>query len=199
MGMDSKQVEILEEKAEYEGFFSLTSYRLRHTLYQGGWSEVIRRELFHRSRCVGVVLYDPELDRVVLIEQFRIGAVKSKEVPWLIEIVAGAIEEGESPESVAIRESEEEAGCSPRELIRIGEFFTTPGANSERLVLFCGLVDSKGVGGIYGLPEEHEDIRVFVVDFDEAFSWVESGVIDSAIPIIGLQWLAMNRKRFRPD
>lgn len=197
--MDPKQFEILDETLEYEGFFSLSSYRLRHTLYKGGWSETVRRELFHRSRCVGVVLYDPDTDQVVLIEQFRIGAVKHKETPWLIEIVAGAIEEGESPEEVARRESEEEAGCSPRELIRIGEFFTTPGANSERLVLFCGLVNSKGVGGIYGLPEEHEDIRVFVVDFAEAFSWVESGVIDSAIPIIGLQWLAMNRQRFRPD
>ena len=182
-----KAFEILEEDSEYQGFFNLSSYKLRHTLFEGGWTESIRRELFHRGRCVGVIPYDPVLDKVVLIEQFRIGAIKDKADPWLTEIVAGAVEAGESPEAVAYRESMEEAGCMIRELLRIGEFFT----------LFCGLIDSSEVGGIHGLREEHEDIRTMVVDFEEAFSWIESGVVDSAIPIVGLQWLALNRGRLR--
>jgi ADP-ribose pyrophosphatase len=197
MAKTEKDFEIIEEAPLYRGFFSLSRIRLRHTLFQGGWSEPLDRELFHRGRCVAVVPYDPKADRVVLIEQFRVGALHVKDDPWLLEIVAGAIEEGESPEEVARRETLEEAGCDIRELIRIGEFFATPGGCSERITLFCGLVDSTGVGGVHGLAEEQEDIRADVVDFAEAMAWVEEGLIDSAIPILGLQWLALNRERLR--
>jgi ADP-ribose pyrophosphatase len=107
------------------------------------------------------------------------------------------VEEGESPQEVAHREAMEEAGCKIEHLIRIGEFFTTPGGSSERLTLFCGIVDTAGLGGLHGLEEEDEDIRVEVVGFDEAWGLLENGGIDSAIPIIALQWLAMNRERLR--
>ncbi|MBM3203935.1 NUDIX domain-containing protein, partial [Candidatus Woesearchaeota archaeon] len=144
------QYEIIEEAAAFKGFFSLLKYRLRHTLYKGGWSAVISRELFHRGDCVAVIPYDPILDRVILIEQFRIGAIKTSPVPWLWEIVAGAIEEGETPEAVAHRETFEEAGCSIRQLIRIGRFYPTPGGCSETITLFCALVDAPDAEGFYG-------------------------------------------------
>ena len=197
MSAPEKDFEIIEEAPIYRGFFNLSRISLRHTLFKGGWSEPLDRELFHRGRCVAVVPYDPKADKVVLIEQFRVGALRIKNDPLLLEIVAGAIEEGESPEEVARRESLEEAGCEIRELIRIGEFFATPGACSERVTVFCGLVDSAGVGGVHGLAEEHEDIRAEVVDFAEAIAWLEEGLIDSAIPALGLQWLALNRERLR--
>jgi ADP-ribose pyrophosphatase len=197
MADPEKNFEIIEEAPIYRGFFNLSRLKVRHTLFRGGWSEALERELFHRGRCVAVVPYDPATDRVVLIEQFRIGALHLKDDPWLLEIVAGAIEAGESAEEVAHRETLEEAGCEIRELIRIGEFFLTPGACSERLTLFCGLIDSEGVGGIYGLAEEYEDIRASVVDFEVAMAWVNEGLIDSAIPIVGLQWLALHRNRLR--
>ncbi|BBL75927.1 NUDIX domain-containing protein [Methylomagnum ishizawai] len=197
MAQTEPAFEIVEETPVYRGFFQLTRLKLRHTLYQGGWTGVLERELFHRGRAVAVIPYDPVADRVVLVEQFRVGALGVKENPWLLEIVAGAIEAGESPEQVAHRECAEEAGCAVRELIRIGEFFPTPGGCSERITLFCGLVDSAGLGGLHGLAEEHEDILASVVDFAEALAWVEQGRIDSAVPIIGLQWLALNRERLR--
>ena len=192
-----KHFEILEEAPIYRGFFNLSRLKVRHTLFRGGWSPVLERELFHRSRCVAVVPYDPVADKVVLIEQFRIGALHLKEDPWLVEIVAGAVEAGESAEDVARRETLEEAGCAIRELIRIGEFFLSPGACSEKLTLFCGLIAAAGVDGIYGLAEECEDIRARAVDFEVAMAWVDEGRIDSAIPIVGLQWLALHRQRLR--
>lgn len=197
MAGPEKEFEIIEEAPLYRGFFNLSRIRLRHTLFRGGWSEPLDRELFHRGRCVAVVPYDPKADRVVLIEQFRIGALRVKDDPWLLEIVAGAVEEGESPEEVARRETLEEAGCAIQELIRIGEFFATPGGCSERITLFCGLIDSEGAGGVHGLAEEQEDIRAFPVDFAEAMAFVAQELIDSAIPIVGLQWLALNRERLR--
>ncbi len=192
----SKAYEVLEESPVYRGFFNLSRFRLRHTLFEGGWSPPLTRELFHRGRCAAVIPYDPGTGQVVLIEQFRIGALGDKTVPWLLEIVAGAIEPGESPEGVARREAMEEAGCQLGELIRIGEFYSTPGGCSEKVSVFCGVVE--GVKeGIYGLAEEDEDIRVLVVGLDEALAWLDAGIIDSAIPALALQWLALNRERFR--
>ena len=117
----------------------------------------MQRELFRRNNCVGVLLYDPNRDEVVMLEQFRVGAMLHTEQAWLLEIVAGGIEEGETPEQVAYREAEEEAGCTIEELMLISEFYTSPGGASEKLSLFCGKVDSTNVGGIYGLAEEVED------------------------------------------
>lgn len=190
-------VEIVEQTTLYRGFFQLIRLRLRHTLFGGGWSRVVQRELFHRGRCVAVLLYDPVDDQVVLIEQFRVGALMANEHAWLLEIVAGAIEEGESPDQVARREAFEEAGCRVRELFPIYEFFTTPGGLSEKITLFCGIIEGSPREGIHGLEEEDEDIRTTVVTFQRAMSLLAEGRIDSGIPIVALQWLALNREDLR--
>lgn len=195
----SQAYEVIEESAVYRGFFNLSRFRLRHTLFAGGWSEPLSRELFHRGRCVAVVPYDPVTEQVILIEQFRIGAVGDKAVPWLMEIVAGAVEPGESPEDVAHREAVEEAGCTLGRLLRIGEFYTTPGGCSEKVTVFCGLTDCRAAGGIFGLDEEDEDIRALTVSLDEALAWIDAGIIDSAVPALALQWLALNRERLRQE
>jgi ADP-ribose pyrophosphatase len=142
---------------------------------------------------VAVLLYDPDRDEVVLIEQFRVGAVYEPQRAWLIEIVAGAIEDGETAEDVAYREAIEEAGCEIKELLEIQQFYTTPGGCSERITLFCGRVDSTAVGGVHGLVEEDEDIRVSAVKFADVFQMLEDGLIESGIPIIAIQWLYIHR------
>jgi ADP-ribose pyrophosphatase len=192
-----KQFEVLAKEIVYQGFFRVEEYRLKHTLFGGGWSAEITRELFMRGCCVAVLLYDPYTDKVVLIEQFRTGAISTPEKAWLVEIVAGAIEEDETAEEVAYRESLEEAGCEIQELMIINEFYTTPGGSSEWITLFCGKVDSTHVGGIHGLDHEHEDILARAVDFDDVFLMLENGEIKSAIPIIAIQWLALNRQKLK--
>lgn len=194
-----KQFEILNKEIVYQGFFRVEKYRLKHTLFGGGWSAELTRELFMRGNCVAVLLYDPHADKVVLIEQFRTGAILNPEKAWLVEIVAGAIEEGESAEEVAYRESLEEAGCEIQKLMVINEFYTTPGGSSEWITLFCGKVDSAQVGGVHGLDHEDEDIWVRAVDFDEAYLMLKNGEIESAIPIIAIQWLALNRQKLKQE
>lgn len=188
--------EIVDKQVKHQGFFRLEKYRLRHALFSGGWSPVISRELFERGHAVAVLPYDPVRDEVVLLEQFRIGALEDPQGPWLLEVVAGMIEAGETEASVARRESLEEAGCEVRELIPITRYYASPGGSSETISLFCALVDTSAVEGIHGLDEEDEDIRVDVVPRETATRWVEQGDIDSAAPIIALQWLALNRERF---
>lgn len=197
--MNPKDFRILKEEMPFKGFFNIKKYILEHTLYRGGWSEPVEREIFHRGNCVAVLLYDPKRDEVVIIEQFRAGAMlkANKEEAWLLEIVAGAMEAGETAEQVARREAMEEAGCEVQEMIKIHEFFTSPGGTSEYLTLFCGRVDTSQVGGIHGLDDENEDIAVSSLSFKEAWQLLETGRIESAIPIIALQWLALNRETLR--
>jgi ADP-ribose pyrophosphatase len=192
-----KQFEIIKKDVVYSGFYQMEKYVLKHTLFAGGWSGEIGRELFRRTNCVAVLLYDPDADKVVLIEQFRIGAAANTDRAWLVEIVAGAIDEGETPEQVAHRESKEEAGCDILELTLINRFYTTPGGSSEQISLFYGRVDSTQVGGIHGLDHEDEDILVYTVPFDEAYKMLEESKIESGIPIIAIQWLALHREGLR--
>ena len=198
--MSQKKFTIINESTSYQGFFSLKKFELKHTLYQGGWSQAITREVFHRGNCVAVLLYDANRDEVVLIEQFRMGAIQlPDEQAWLLEIVAGGIEEGETAEDVAHRESMEEANCQIDKLVKINDFFTSPGGTSELLTLYCGKVDTRHVGGFHGLEQEDEDIAVTAIKFDDAYQLLLDGKILSAIPIIALQWLFINRSQLRLD
>ena len=193
----AKDIEILDKSEQYRGYFRINRYRLRHRLYAGGWSGELQRELFERGHAVGVLPYDPAADSVVLIEQFRIGALVAGMGPWLTEVVAGIIEEGEAPEEVARRETREEAGIEVMDLMPICRYLVSPGGSSESVILFCGRVDSRGAGGIHGLAAEHEDIKVDVVPYAEAMRRLEEGDFTNAISIIALQWLALHRGRVR--
>ena len=143
------------------------------------------------------MLYDPLLDKVVLIEQFRTGACINGHNPWLLEVVAGVFDKDEQPEEVAMRESEEEAGATVLDLIPIYEYFVSPGGTNEYLHLFCGRVDASKLGGIHGLPHEHEDIRAFTLSTQEAFNLLKEGKINTSPVIITLQWLQLNHQWLR--
>jgi ADP-ribose pyrophosphatase len=191
-----EDVEPVERELLYQGAYRLERYRLRHRTYAGGWSETVSREVFTPGDAVAVLPYDPRRGAVVLIEQFRIGAYANGDSPWLLEIVAGRMKPGETPEDVARREAMEEAGCTLGELVRVGKFFPSVGALNEVNHLYVGLVDCDPVGGVHGLAEEHEDIAVRVVTLDAALAALEAGLILSGSAIVTLQWLALNRARF---
>lgn len=196
--MAKKTFELIDEQTCYQGYFSMKKYTVKHSLYAGGMSEPLTREIFNRGNCVAVLLYDPDRDEVVIIEQFRIGAIQlDQDQAWLLEIVAGAIEENETPEQVARREAIEEAGCEIQQMEKICEFFTSPGGTSELLTLFCGKVDTSNVGGLHGLAQENEDIRVSALSYQQVCDLFTEGRFISAIPIIAIQWLQANRQQLR--
>lgn len=192
-----RAVEVLEKTTPYRGFFRMDVYRLRHRTFDGGWTQVLSREVFERGHAVAVLPYDPERDRVILIEQFRIGAFAAGLDAWLLETVAGIIEAGESAEEVARREAQEEAGCHITDLAPIAEVMLSPGGCSETLSIYCGRVDSRGAGGIHGLAHEGEDIRVLVLPPEEALARVMATRGANANAIIPLQWLLLNRQELR--
>ena len=192
-----ERVEMFEKSTPYRGYFQMDLYRLRHHKFDGGWTAPMSREVFERGDAAAVLLYDPDRDTVVLIEQFRIGAYAAGTEPWLIEVVAGIIEPGEDAAEVVRREAVEEAGREIQDLVTIGTFLMTPGGSSETVAMFCGRVDSEGAGGIHGLDHEGEDIRVFAVPAEDALDRVLAQERPNAITVITLQWLLLNRADLR--
>lgn len=190
--MAADDYEIVARETGYDGFFRLDRLSVRFRRYDGGWSE-ITREVLERGHTVGVLLYDPARDKVVLVEQFRAPAVDAPGGPWLIETVAGIIEEGETPEDVARRETAEETSLAVGAIERIGAFMLSPGGASEFITLYLGRVDSRDAGGVHGIDDE--DIRSVVMDTDDALAAVADGRIVAANAVIALQWLALNRAR----
>lgn len=194
-----QDVEILEEKTLYKGFFGIRGLKLRHQLFNGGWSKTITRELFDRGQAVGVVLYDPHHDLIALVEQFRVGALNEPFGPWCLEVVAGMIEPGESPEEVATRELVEEANVTTEGMDYICNYLSSPGGTDEKLHLYCGYTDLTQAGGVYGLDEEGEDIQVKVFAADDVFAHLLQGRFNNAATLICLQWLQLNRERIRAE
>jgi ADP-ribose pyrophosphatase len=190
-------VQILEREACFRGFYSLDRLRLRHLQFSGEMGPVLSRELFIRHDAVCVLPYDPQRDEVVLIEQFRVGAMGKSASPWLLELVAGLIDTDEQPEEVALREAVEEANLALTSLWPITEYFPSPGGSDERVYLYLGRCSSQGAGGVHGLAEEGEDIRVHVLALEDALDAVKDGRINNAASIIALQWLALNRAEIR--
>jgi ADP-ribose pyrophosphatase len=190
-------LEIVERKTVYHGFFRIDRYRLRHRMFDGGWSAEITREIFERGSAVGVLLYDPDRDCLVLVEQFRLAAQLAGFPGIQLEIVAGIVDEGDLDTSdVARRETQEETGLAIiGEPVPMHRYLTSPGGTTETVTLFCARVDSETAGGIHGLAAEHEDIRVVVMPYATIMRRLRSGRIDNGFTLLALHWLAANRRK----
>lgn len=186
-----QDVRVTKDETAFQGYFRVKQLTLSHKRFEGDEIE-ITREVFQRGDAVCVLLFDPLRDKVVMVEQFRVGSLKGPS-PWMLEVVAGVVEEGETSQEVAKREAVEEAGLVLGELKRITRFLPSPGGCDEWIDLLYAEVDSEMAQGVHGLPEEGEDICVHVLSSDDAIELVDQGVINSSPAIIALQWLALNR------
>lgn len=197
MTFSRDDVRVLRREVLFQGFFRMVKLRLQHRLFGGGWSPEMDRELFERGHAAVLMPYDPKRDAIVVQEQFRIGAVETTPNPWLLEMVAGIIEPGESAEHVVRREAIEEANLTVGRIEPLFSYLVSPGGTTERIELFVGEVDSSAAGGLHGLAEECEDIRVSVISRTDAIAMLDSGQISNAAMLIALQWLARNGDALR--
>ncbi|MBV2128968.1 ADP-ribose diphosphatase [Arsukibacterium indicum] len=193
----AQDVEIIDKSTAFQGFFRVERCKLRHKLYAGGWSSPLVREIFERGHAVGVLPYNPQTDELVLIEQFRAGAMIENRSPWLLEIIAGMIDKQQSAEDTARREALEEAGLELAELWPMLSYFSSPGGSTERVQLFLGRLNRAVEPGIYGLAAEHEDIKVQLLPRTEALQLLAEGKIDNAATVIALQWLSLHLNEVR--
>ena len=201
MGFDltfrTGDVDVLENEVAFQGYFQVRRLTLRHQRFAGGWSDPVTREVFERGDAVGVLPYDPVSDSLVLVEQFRPGAMGRAESPWMLELIAGVIEPGESDEELVHREAREEADCELSELVPIATFFPSSGACSEQVRLFCGRVTRAGIGEVHGLEGEGEDILVHSIPRVDALELLAANRIPNGHTLIALQWLAIHSDSLR--
>jgi len=188
-------IEIIKKHTSFQGYFRIDEYTLRHGRFDGGWHTTITREVFERGHAAAVLPYDPQRGVFILCEQFRIGAYAGGMSPWQIELVAGIIDPGETPEVVARREAVEEAGVEVLDLMPIAHYLCSPGGATETIALFLGRVDAPESGGIFGLPGEGEHIRVHVVPEANVRRMLDEQRIENAQTIIAAQWFFLNRER----
>ncbi len=197
MDEPGRKVEVIEKRTVYQGYYRVDAYRLRHSLYQGGMGKEISREVLERGHAVLVLPYDPVRDEVVLIEQFRIGPYAGGASAWCLEVVAGIIEDGEELEEVVRREAREEADIALTDITHAMDCFTSPGAVTEQISIYCARTDATLAGGVHGVPEEGEDIKVIVMPFAEVMAALADGRINAAPVIVAAQWLALHRDEIR--
>ncbi len=180
------------------GRYQVDRYTLRHKMFGGGWSETLERDVVERGHAAALLPYDPKADAIVLVEQFRIGALAAGQAPWMLEVVAGMIEDDEvDPEAVARREAVEECGCAVGVIEPIAVYQPSPGLSTEMLHLFCGMIDSREAPAQAGLIEEGEDLRVHVWPWAKARRALDQGVFTNAATLIALHWLARRRPALR--
>ena len=194
--MKASDVKIAKREILHQGFCHLERYTMQHRRFDGAWMPLYERELILKPRVAAALPYDSRTDQVVLIEQFRVGALEYNESAWLMEVVAGIMdkEHENSLEDLIYREMLEETCLQIEKLLPIYDYLVTPGCSTEKVKLFCAKVDATKASEYCGLAEEHEDIRVHVFSSQEAFALVRSGKINNSAAIIALQWLELNKQ-----
>ncbi len=187
-----REVKVIEKAVVYDGFFKLLKYKITHSLFGGGMSKPYFREILERGDAVAVLLHDPNRNEIVLIEQFRVGAIESGK-PWITELVSGMVEEGESAEDVARREAEEEAGAKVSELEFIARYYNSVGGSSETCTLYYAQVDTSNIDGVHGLDSENEDIKVIKFTTKEFCQYLLNSRFNTASLVTAGYWFLNNK------
>ena len=198
-GVLKGHVDLLERRRAHTNFFAMDDLKLRHETFEGGTSGVLDRSVFIASDAAIVLPYDPLSDRVLLVEQIRMGPIgRHDPVMWQMEPVAGLVDPGEEPEAAAHREAFEEAALTFSGLEAVGECYASPGCTTEFYHLFVGLCDLSHVESrIGGEESEGEDIRSHVMDFDALLAMAEARRTANAPLTLLTYWLAHHRARLR--
>ena len=188
-----------KERLIYKGFFSVKEHDLTYRKFNNEQSEIVSRSALISSDAVIILPYDPINDRVLLIQQFRIGPyVKGDEWPWVLEPIAGIIDKEETPEQAGLREAREEAHLEIKTLLLVARSYPSPGISTEFFHQYIGIVellDSSNL--IAGLQSENEDIRSHIFKYEQFFEMIESGMVKvGPLILLGL-WLSKNRNRLR--
>jgi len=177
-----------------DDFFQVLRATFRFIKVDGSLSAPVERLVFERGDSVAVLLYDAARDEVVLAQQLRLPVYLREGDGWLLELVAGMLDAGSTPEEVARSEALEEAGYRLDALERLVTVYLSPGACTERIHIYLAEVTpQKRIEQGGGLPGTGEDIRVRAIPLAEALVMIADGRIRDAKTVIGLQQLAQRR------
>ena len=179
---------IINKKNLYSGFFSLNKYEFIHEKHNGEWTSAVEREVFSGAHVATLLPYDPIKKEIILIQQFRAGVLSRYDENYLLEIVAGMVDDGENPEETAIRECFEETGCEVKKIYPIQSYFPAPGSSESYYHLYLGEIQAFDGERIRGLKKENEDILVKSFKIDEVRQMLKEKKIMNGLTLIALQW-----------
>ena len=195
---NSDEVKIQSREYLFRGFIQVEKVSLQHRLFnQTEYTPILQRELIHRPEAAGVLIYDDAQQKFALIEQFRVGAMDDSDSAWQLEIIAGVLDGDESPESCIRRESLEESGCEIDELEHLFSFYPSAGACSELFHLYSAQAHLPEQGGVFGMPDEGENIQLHLIDYSEVTHLLSNGRLRNAPVIMALQGLQQHIKATR--
>ncbi|WP_339112690.1 NUDIX domain-containing protein [Thioclava sp. GXIMD2076] len=192
-------VVVRERRSPYAKFFAVEDYDLQFRKFNGAFSAPMERAVFVSCDAAVVLPYDPLRDRVLLIEQFRVGPMaRGDGNPWLLEAIAGRVDALESPEQTALREAEEEAHLALKELVPVAQYYSSPGAKTEYIYSYIGIADlDDQAAAPGGLDEEGEDIRPHMISFERMVELLDSGELNNSMVVICAQALIRKREALR--
>ncbi len=195
----AEDVTIRHAYPPHGSFFAMQSVEVDYRQFDGTRSPVVAREVFLGVDAAIVLPYDMKRDRILLVEQMRMGAVMRQDPqPWLLEPIAGMVDGGETPEEAARRESAEEAQLHKLELRHIASFYPSPGSTTDYFYTYLGLCDLPDDHVAFGgLDAESEDLRLHLMGFEAALALVRSGEINAGPLVMMLYWLATQRDALR--
>lgn len=165
-----------EEKISSEELFKGKVVRLTLDKVRLENGREATREVVHHGGGAGIVALRED-GKVALVRQFRYALGQE-----LIELPAGKIEPGEPPRETALRELEEEVGCTAAHWMDFGSVIPTCGYCTEVIHLFLAW----GLKTTCQRLDEDEFVTVFWADLDEAVGWVEDGTITDSKTVAGL-------------
>lgn len=175
-----------------EGFCEYRRYRLAVTV-PGEGPVRQTRDVLAGGKVIALLPIDLARQEIVLIRQFRLPAHLATGKGDMVEIVAGRVDEGESPAVAAARECEEEIGVRPVAVRELFTYLTTPGLTDEQVTVFAARVDASAVSPRTANGGEH--IRTLRVPIDAALDALGRNTIHNGPAVLALQWLALNRAR----
>lgn len=191
--------ETAAKSTPYSDFFKMDDYQVRVETFDGTITEPMQRAVFIGMDAALVLPYDPVRDRVLVVEQFRMGPMgRGDPFPWQCEPIAGHVDPGETPEQSARREAMEEAGLELGRLEVVAQGYPAPGAVSEFYYLYVGLADlPDGITGVSGLASEGENIRSHILSYDALMEMLETQKSANIPLALAGYWLARHRARLR--
>ena len=189
-----KKISNLSSTIKSNGWGKLEDINFDYT-FESGKSKKLTFEIYGKSDGIAILLYNRTTNKVILSKQIRIPVyVHGISNGLSIEVVGGAIDKNESPESAAIRETEEEVGYRVDSVKRISTVFLSPGIVNEKVHLFIAEYSDENKtenGG--GVTAEDEEIEVLETEFSEALKMIENEEIIDARTIMLLQYLQINK------
>ena len=184
--MDQKKVNIIEEHIVFDEFLKIKKGKLQHTMPDGEMSPKLERLYLDRNDAVAAVVYLEDEDAYLFTNQFRYPTYE-KGGGWIIELVAGIVEEGEEAEDSMKREIMEELGYKTSNVEYLTTFFLSPGGTSERIHLYLchsSSAEKKNEGG--GAEDENEGIEVIKYRREEVVEKLKNNSFQDAKTIIGM-------------